>query len=71
MLTLSGHFIGYIVLFLNDQKAYQPHTAANRYIQACRRGEDNLEKFKASIRVGKETEVTLEAVNMVQATTDC
>lgn len=71
VLTLSGHFIRSIVLLLNDQKAYQPHTAANRYIRACRRGEDSLEKFKASIRVGKETEVTLEAVNMVQATTDC
>lgn len=71
VLTLSGHFIRYVVLLLNDQKAYQPHTAANRYIRACRRGEDSLEKFKASIRVGKETEVTLEAVNMVQATTDC
>lgn len=43
------------------------HLAATQSIEACRHGEGDLLKFKASIRNGKrgDLSVTLNLVNMV------
>lgn len=67
-ITHIGHFIRYKFSYLFRQiTKLANHLAATQSIEACRHGEGDLLKFKASFRNGKrgDLSVTLNLLNMV------